>query len=135
MFYGAGGMAVARGVGSLGAAAGRKAWSNPLARRMAIGAGIGAGYGMLSRDTSMLGGGAMGAGIGAGYSTGRATGTAKLARQVWGGPGKFTNRLKIAARVQGALAKRYIGNNATKTYGQIRGLFQVIFVIPLSRSF
>jgi len=136
MFYGAGGRAALTfgktgRKGAIEAAAvlthaaegvGRAAWGNPLARRMAIGAAGGAGYGMMSRDTSMLGGAAMGAGIGAGYSTARVTGTARLARQVWSGPGKFTNRAMIAGRVQGALARRYIGNNYTRTMGAIRAL-------------
>ncbi len=115
------GMKAAMGASWASAAAGA-IYGNPMGRRMAIGAGIGAGYGALSRNNTMAGGALYGAGIGGGYSVARKTGTMSLARQVWGGGGKFTNRLKVAARVQGQLAKRYIGNNITRTMGQIRGL-------------
>jgi len=53
---------VARG-GYLNNAA-RGAWASPHGRRAIIGAGAGAGWGMMSSDTSVLGGAAMGAGVG-----------------------------------------------------------------------
>lgn len=72
------------GYWDLAKAAAKTAWANPAVKRAALGAGIGAAYGAVSNNHSMLGMAALGAGIG-GLSYG--AGTAFSVGRAMGGAG------------------------------------------------
>ena len=108
------------------------------AKRALIGAGIGAGYGLLSDYTSVgegaLKGGAIGAAIGfVGMGGIAGEGVAGL-REAWSTNKLFRERLAArgvkpakamwrSVMAQGSLSARYIGRDLTKTYNRIKGLW------------
>ena len=116
-------------VGTYMAGAGAKGLAamqaNPALRRTAIGAGVGGAYGMMSGDTSVLGGAMMGAGAarygGAGFRRGmlgwRGIGVSDV-RTIGFGQGFYRGVANMArADARGARMA------ANRGYGKIRGLF------------
>lgn len=103
----------------------------PIARRTVTGAGIGAGWGMASDDTSVIGGAMMGAGIGAGVGYGGSLYRNPAVRRAWNtGAGMGVGAaMRGAGQAAGAImsndaraAGRFIGRTGTRAYNYIRGI-------------
>jgi hypothetical protein len=96
--------------GQLAGFAGKAAWGNRTGRGAIIGAGLGAAWGAVSDDTSVLGGAAIGAGLGA--VGGR-----------YAGAGFVGARGAGAGMGLGAHAKDYASKFGSSVWGQVRNDF------------
>ena len=105
----------AKNWGQLGAFAGKAAWANRTGRGAIIGAGAGAAYGMMSDDTSMLGGALKGAalgGVGARYlGAGRAWSKAGGGGMLGGYPRGIASQARLDYR----RASRWMGGTSVAT--------------------